>query len=240
MREYYDERTQAESVQKEYVGSGAANEFLRQVYIVMGLGLLITGMTAWFFAKNIEYFSFLFQSPMIWVVMLAPLAFVIYFSARLHKMSYTTASLVFGSYALVNGISFSVIFLAYDFGTIAQTFFITAGTFGTMALIGMTTNIDLTKLGSILFMALIGLIIASIVNWFMQSTLMYWIISFAGVLIFSGLTAYDTQKLMRIGAHADLQSENTKKATVAGALTLYLDFINLFLFLLRFMGGGRD
>lgn len=238
MREYYDERTQAESVPKEYVGSGAANEFLRQVYIVMGLGLLITGMTAWFFAENVG--PALFQGPIKWLIFLAPLAFVFYFSARFHKMSYTTTNIVFASYAFVNGITFSVIFMIYPIGTIAQTFFITAGTFGTMALIGMTTKIDLTKMGSILYMALIGLIIASVVNWFLQSSMMDYIISFAGVLIFSGLTAYDTQKLMRIGAHADLQNENTKKATVAGALSLYLDFINLFLFLLRFVGGGRD
>ena len=125
-------------------------------------------------------------------------------------------------------------------GSIATTFFITAGTFGAMSIIGMTTKIDLTKMGSILYMALIGLIIASVVNIFMHSSMLQWIISIAGVGIFCGLTAYDTQRLIQIGAHADVEQEGMKKVALMGALSLYLDFINLFLFLLRFFGSSND
>ncbi|MEM8896857.1 MAG: Bax inhibitor-1/YccA family protein [Bacteroidota bacterium] len=239
MNDFFDESVRSEQVESKYRASSAANEFLRQVFVVMGLGLLITGLTAWFFAQNIESFAFLYTGFMRWVVMLAPLGFVIYFSARFHKMSYTAVNITFASYAMVNGISLAFIFLVYSLGSVAQTFFITAGTFGVMALIGMTTKMDLTKMGSYLYMALIGIIIAMVVNFFLQSSLMDYIISIIGVIVFSGLTAYDVQKLMRIGSHADMESENTKKFTVMGALMLYLDFINLFLFLLRFFG-SRD
>lgn len=239
MNDFFDESVRSEAAESQYKASSTANEFLRQVFIVMGLGLLITGLTAWFVAQNIESFAFLFQGFMKWVVMFAPLGFVIYFSARFHKMSFTGVNITFASYAMVNGISLAIIFLVYTYSSIAQTFFITAGTFGVMALIGMTTKIDLTKIGSYLFMALIGIIIASVVNFFLKSELMDYIISIVGVVVFAGLTAYDVQKLMRIGSHADLEHESTKKYTVMGALLLYLDFINLFLFLLRFFG-SRD
>lgn len=239
MNQYFDRDSQVKDVPRDYVESGKANEFLRQVYAVMGLGLLITGLTAWFVASNFEYFSFLFQGFLRWIVIFAPLGLVIFLSARVHKMSFQAANLAFATYALVNGISFATIFLVYDIGSIFQTFLITGGTFGAMTLVGMTTKMDLTKYSSAFMMALIGLIIASVVNMFLGSGVMDWIISAVGVILFSGLTAYDTQRLMQIGAHADMESESVRKATIMGALALYLDFINLFLFLLRFFG-GRD
>ncbi len=171
--------------------------------------------------------------------MLAPLGVVWYLSARINKMSFNQASIAFAVYAIILGVSLSVIFLAYSLGTLGYIFSITAGTFGTMALIGWTTKIDLSKMGSILYMALIGLIIAMVVNWFMDSSMFDYIISILGVVIFSGLTAYDMQKILTIGAVVDSESEEGKKMALMGALNLYLDFINLFLFLLRLFG-GRD
>ena len=156
-----------------------------------------------------------------------------------NKLSITSLMVVFIIYSLLTGMSLSFIFLAYSSSSIAMTFFITAGTFGTMALLGYTTSTDLTKFGSILYMALIGIIIASIINWFMNSTGLDYIISIFGVLIFTGLTAYDVQKLKRIGAGVEYDGETKQKLIIMGALTLYLDFINLFLFMLRLFG-GRD
>ncbi|MDP5170333.1 MAG: Bax inhibitor-1/YccA family protein, partial [Bacteroidia bacterium] len=159
---------------------------------------------------------------------------------RIYSMSVQAASLTFATYSLINGISLAFIFLFYDLGTIFQVFLITAGTFGAMALIGATTKIDLSKFRSILVFGLIGIIIASVVNMFMHSGPFEYIISIAGVLIFAGLTAYDTQKLLEIGANSDPESDGTRKVAIIGALALYLDFINLFLFMLRIFGGGRD
>jgi len=214
----------------------------------MAIGLTITGLTAWYFGTGLDAcidgiyidpncgFGWMVQGPMRYVIMFAPFAGLLALSFGIHKMSYSTASVVFGGYAFLMGLSLSYIFVVYSMGSIATTFFITAGTFGAMSIIGMTTKIDLTKFGSILFMALIGLIIASLVNMFMQSTMMQYIISFAGVLIFCGLTAYDTQRLIEIGAHADTEQEGVRKVALMGALSLYLDFVNLFLYLLRFFG----
>jgi hypothetical protein len=147
--------------------------------------------------------------------------------------------LIFVVYSILMGASLSFIFLAFTGASIAKTFVITSGMFGVMAVVGYTTKTDLTKFGSIMFMGLIGLIIASVVNMFMQSDTMDYIISFIGVLVFTGLTAYDVQALKRIGAGATAETESTRKLTIMGALKLYLDFINLFLFLLRFFGDRR-
>ncbi|MDX2246080.1 MAG: Bax inhibitor-1/YccA family protein [Bacteroidia bacterium] len=239
MRNYFDTPV-SEQRKNSFIASGEANAFLRQVFTTMALGLLITGMAAWYVAQSPALISFFLTGFMRWIVMFAPLIFVFFLSARIHKMSFTAASLTFATYSLINGISLSFIFLIFQMGMIAQTFFITAGTFGAMALIGLTTKVDLSKFRTILYMGLIGIIIASIVNIFMGSSMFDFIISVAGVVIFCGLTAYDTQKLMEIGMHADAESETTKKIALMGALTLYLDFINLFLFLLRIFGGNRD
>jgi FtsH-binding integral membrane protein len=168
-----------------------------------------------------------------WVVMFAPLAFILAMNFGFNKMSFNTLFIVFLGYAAVMGISLSFIFLAYEFGVITKVFFITAGLFGAMAFIGYTTKTDLTKFGGILTMALIGIIIASVVNMFMGSPFLDYLISCAGVLVFTGLTAYDVQKIKRIGAGVEFGTAEASKLALMGALTLYLDFVNLFMFLLR-------
>ncbi|MEM6345824.1 MAG: Bax inhibitor-1/YccA family protein [Bacteroidota bacterium] len=224
---------------QEFIESGDASIFMRQVFATMTIGLLLTAVSAWFVSTKPELVYFLFTGAMRWVTFLAPLGVVWFLSARINKMSFNQASIAFAIYAIILGVSLSVIFLAYSLGTLGYVFSITAGTFGTMALIGWTTKIDLSKMGSILYMALIGLIIAMVVNWFMESSMFDYIISILGVVIFSGLTAYDMQKILTIGAVVDGESEEGKKMALMGALNLYLDFINLFLFLLRLFG-GRD
>ena len=154
-------------------------------------------------------------------------------------MAASTMVLIFVLFSMLMGASLSFIFLMYELGSIAKTFVITAGMFGTMAVVGYTTKTDLTKFGSLMFMGLIGIVIASVVNMFMQSSTMDYIISFIGVLVFTGLTAYDVQKLKRIGSQIVENNESVRKITIMGALTLYLDFINLFLFLLRFFGNRK-
>ena len=240
MKNYYGE-TWTEERKQTFVESGKANEFLRQVYLTMAIGLGLTGLTSWFIGQKLlaGEWLFLFGSPQIYIIMFAPLAFVLALSFGIEKMSFTTASVVFALYSLVNGISLSFIFILYTQASIFKVFVISGGMFGLMALAGMATNIDLTKYRSLLFMGLIGLILASILNFFFQSTMFDFIVSIAGVVIFLGLTAYDTQRLMQIGAQADMNDERTQKYTVMGALALYLDFINLFLYLLRLLGDRR-
>jgi len=214
------------------------NAFMTRVFAIMGIGLLITGLTAFGVSRSPELIASIFGSGLRWVVMLAPLAFILIFSFGINRMSYTTAAAVFGLYSLAMGVSLSAIFIIYTASSIASTFFISAGMFGAMAFIGATTKRDLTKMGSILMMALIGLIIASLVNIFLGSSMMSWIISLITVVVFCGFTAYDMQKLMDI-SHAEDGSEWAKKAALMGALTLYIDFINIFLALLRLLG-NRD
>ncbi|HIP35858.1 MAG TPA: Bax inhibitor-1/YccA family protein [Crocinitomix sp.] len=216
--------------------------FMSKVFSWMFVALALSGVAAYLFGTTPELLRYLINfetggmTILGWVVMLAPLGLVMLMSFRVQKMSFSALFMTFIAYSVITGISLSFIFLAYTMSSIAVTFFVTAGTFGIMALLGYTTRTDLTKFGSILYMALIGLIIASVVNWFLGSSTMDYIISGIGVLIFTGLTAYDTQKLKNIGAQVDAYSEVGKKSAIMGALSLYLDFINLFLFLLRFMG----
>jgi uncharacterized protein len=221
----------------------AATAFITRVFTIMALGLGITGLVAWLFATkylgSIEAAAQFYGSGMSYVVMFAPLGFILLLSFGIHRLSYPVATIVFIAYAAVMGVSLSSIFFVYELGTLFQVFLMTSVTFGLMALLGATTNIDLTKFGSILMMALIGLIVVSLINFFMHSEMMSYIISAVGVLIFSGLTAYDTQKLLRIGAQVQLGNESANKMALMGALSLYLDFINLFLFLLRLFGGGN-
>ena len=173
-----------------------------------------------------------------WGLLIAEIALVFSISARLNKISTTTANLLFYAYSILNGIVLSVIFLLFEFESIAQTFLITAGVFGAMSAYGYFTKSDLTKFGSFLMMALIGLIVCVVVNMFLDSSTLDWIISFAGVAIFIGLTAWDTQKIKTMMAYSD--GTNIGKIATIGALSLYLDFINLFLYLLRFFGASRD
>lgn len=239
MKQYY-EKTQTGPIQKESLSESSASNFLRQVFSNMVLGLLITGMAAWYVGTNPELVSFIFSNTILrWVVMLAPLALVFFMVARVRKMSFTALSITFGVYSLINGISLSVIFALFSTASLAKVFFITAGTFGAMAIVGYTTKVDLSKFRSILYMGLIGIIIASVVNMFLGSGMFDYIISIIGVVIFSGLTAYDVQKMLVIGSNVDPEAESSRKYALMGALELYLDFINLFLFLLRIFG-GRD
>jgi FtsH-binding integral membrane protein len=211
----------------------------------MFLALGITAATSWMFASSPSLMSLLINpetgsmSIVGWVAMLAPFGLVIWMSARFQKMAASTMVLVFIVYSVLMGVSLSFIFLAYTGSSIASTFLIASGMFGGMAVVGYTTKTDLTKFGSIMMMGLFGIIIASVVNMFMGSSTLDYIISFGGVLVFTGLTAYDVQKLKRIGSQITQEDENSRKLTIMGALTLYLDFINLFLFLLRIFGNRK-
>jgi FtsH-binding integral membrane protein len=203
----------------------------------MGLGLLATAITAYIGAASGIYVA-LAQTPLIWLVVLAPLGMVIYLSSRLHKMSASAAKTTFWIYAAMTGLSLSYVLLAFTGVSVVRTFLITAASFGALSLYGYTTKRDLSGMGSFLFMGLIGIILASIVNIFMQSPAMHFAISVIGVLLFAGLTAYDTQDIKRIYYAGDSRDIAEKKA-IMGALRLYLDFINMFLFLLQFLG-NRD
>lgn len=222
-----------------------ARTYLANVFMWMFLALGITAATAWLFASSDNLMAMLFNpetgsmSILGWVAMLAPLGLVFWMSMGFQRMSASTMVLVFVAYSILMGISLSFIFLAFTGTSIATTFLITAGMFGTMAVLGYTTKTDLTKFGSIMIMGLVGIIIASLVNMFLGSATMDYIISFLGVLIFTGLTAYDVQKLKNLGAQIHSENDTTRKLTIMGALTLYLDFINLFLFLLRFFGNRK-
>ena len=207
----------------------------------MAAALSLTGLTAYLLSGSEAYWTMLMNNPSIlWIALFAELGVVMWLSARVMNMSMGAATALFILYSVLNGVTLSSIFLVYDIGTIATTFFVTAGTFLTMSIIGYMTRIDLSKVGNVLFMLLIGLLIATIVNIFLASTTLYWIITYAGVVIFVGLTAWDTQKIRRTFEEHGTADDNGNKLALFGALILYLDFINLFLFLLRIFGGNRD
>ncbi|MBR3976766.1 MAG: Bax inhibitor-1/YccA family protein [Bacteroidaceae bacterium] len=211
----------------------------RQMYVWMTLALAITGITALIISNDGELMYKISSDPtIVWIAVIAELALVITLASRIHKMSLGTATIVFIIYSILNGVTMSLLFLAYAEATITSTFFVTAGTFAAVSLYGYVTKSDLSSWGSIFMMALIGIIIASIVNIFMESSTLYWIITYAGVLIFVGLTAYDTQKIKHAIFASDA-SETAYKIALMGALELYLDFINLFIYLLRIFG-NRD
>jgi FtsH-binding integral membrane protein len=217
------------------------NKFIANVFIWMVLGLLITGATAYYFATSgaIEMMFNLETGSMNllgWVITLSPLAFILVMNFGLNRLSKEALWLLFLAFSAVMGMSLSYIFLIYTQGSIASVFLITSLTFAVMAVVGYTTQTDLTRFGSLLMMALVGLIIASVVNIFMESTMMEFVISAVGVLIFTGLIAYDTQKLKRIGSGVEYGSAEASKLAILGATSLYLDFINLFLHLLRLLG----
>lgn len=209
---------------------------MRKVYVWMSLALVITGFTAFFVASTPSLMSLIFNSGLIWGLVIAELALVWGVSAAINKISLTTATLLFTLYSVINGATLSILFYNYTMSSIATVFFITSGTFGAMALYGYFTKKDLTSWGRILFMALIGLIIASLVNIFLKSSGMDLVISYLGVLIFVGLTAYDSQKIKEMMLAAPDAGEGMQKVALLGALSLYLDFINLFIHLLRLFG----
>lgn len=228
-------------VDSEINTTSTSTSFVTNVFSYMTLALVISGVAAWWFAKSGLILNLMQTSSiLLWVVMLAPLAVVMVMGFAFNKLSFPLLVTLFVGYSFINGISLSTIFFVYSIGAIAKVFLITAGLFTTMAVIGYTTKTDLTKMGSLLMMALIGIVIASVVNFFLKSDTMDYIISCIGVLVFTGLVAYDTQKIKRIGAGVEYGSATAGKLAVMGALSLYLDFINLFLFLLRILGDRRE
>ncbi len=214
--------------------------FMVRVYNWMTAGLAITGFMAYYVSNNPTMMNIVFGNPIMPIVLIiAQIGLVFWLASRVMHMSVGQATGVFMLYAGLTGITFSAIFVVYTASSITSTFLVTAGTFGAMSLYGYTTKKDLTSWGSFLFMGLIGIIIASVVNIFIQSTMMHMIITYAGVLIFVGLTAYDTQKIKEMNIIGNEGTDEDTKEAVRGALTLYLDFINLFLMLLRLMGDRR-
>jgi FtsH-binding integral membrane protein len=232
-------------VQSQEETASLSKTFMASVFSWMSAALIITSIVAYYFGNSTELISNILNletgrlTGMGYVVMLSPLAFVMVMSFGINRISYPVLLLLFLLFAGFMGASLSTIFLRYTTASIYGTFVAAGGMFGLMAVVGYTTKTDLTKFGSLMLMGLVGLIVASIINWFLQSDSMSYIISFIGVLIFTGLTAYDVQKLKRIGAGVEFGIESTSKLVIMGALNLYLDFINMFLFLLRLFGDRK-
>lgn len=230
---------QPRSVTAEQVRAEQA-AFMTQVYGWMTTALLITAVVSLFTAGSETLLSLIFGNRLVFYALLfGELGLVWYLSASIQRLSATTATAMFILYSILNGLTLASIFLLYTGGSIASTFFVTAGTFGAMSAYGYFTKRDLTSWGGFLLMALIGLILASIVNIFLQNETLYWIATYAGVLIFVGLTAYDTQKIKEMNVIGNAGTDEDRKEAIMGALTLYLDFINLFLYLLRLLGRRR-
>ena len=217
-----------------------ANKVMRRVYVKMLVAMLVTAATSMYVSSNEAILQLIFGNSFVTIgLVISQIAVVLVLSGRLNKLSITSATLLFYLYSVLTGVVFSSILLLYTATSVGMTFLITAGVFAAMSIYGFTTSNDLTKFGSIMFMALIGLIICSVVNIFLKSSGMEWIISLAGVAIFIGLTAWDTQKIKNAAMYATDGTSAEKLATF-GALSLYLGFVNLFLYLLRFFGGSRD
>ena len=233
----YDELDYQSVTTREAEVSAAFPALMRKVYVWMTFALAITGITAYLVATNETLLTLIYShQAVMWVLVIAELAIVIGVTAAINKLSLPVATLLFVVYSVLNGALFSSIFLVYTMASIAKVFFITAGTFGAMSLYGYTTKSDLTSWGKILIMGVLGLIIATVVNIFLKSSGLEMIISYAGVLIFVGLTAYDTQKIKQMCLQAPDAGETMQKYALLGALSLYLDFINLFIYLLRLFG----
>ncbi|MBO6145117.1 MAG: Bax inhibitor-1/YccA family protein [Prevotella sp.] len=225
------------SAEQQLTMSEAFPVLMRKVYVWMTLALVITGFTAYGVANSPGVLQAIYSNSIVfWGLIIAEFALVIGVSSAINRLSLTTATLMFILYSVINGALLSYIFLAYTASSVSTVFFITAGTFGAMALVGYTAKTDLTSLGKILFMALIGLIIATLVNVFIKSSGMTLILSYIGVLVFVGLTAYDSQKIKQMLLQAPDAGEGAQKLALLGALTLYLDFVNLFIYLLRIFG----
>jgi len=219
------------------------NEFIRSVYNWMAIGLALTGFTAYYVSNTPALVQAIFGNQLLFFgLIIGELAMVFYISARIQKIQASTATALFVAYSILNGATLSFVFLVYTASSITSTFFICAATFVACSVYGWTTKRDLTSMGGFMTMGLIGIIIASVVNMFFRSSAMSMIISYIGVIVFVGLTAYDTQhlKAMAVNQPDDLEAGVVRKGAILGALKLYLDFINLFLMLLRILGGGRD
>ena len=227
--------------QQEMTNASTFKVLMRKVYLWMTMALMITGITAAGVANSPNILALIYSSQVVmWGIIIAEFGLVIYISARLEKLSLSTATTLFALYSILNGVMLSSIFLLYSTAIISKVFFITAGTFGVTALYGYATKKDLSSLGNILFMALIGLVIATVVNVFMKSAMFDLILSYIGVIIFVGLTAWDSQKIKHMMMVQQDADESAQKLALIGALSLYLDFINLFLYLLRIFGRSND
>lgn len=240
MERFFNTTVNQQEVSKEEVKS-----FFASVYSYMFLGLMVTGMVSWYLASSGLFLEWFVNpatggmSPLFYVVVFSPLAFVFLIQAKYQSFSTSTLIALFVVFSMLMGASLSSIFFVYTMSNIATTFFVTAGGFGAMAILGYTTSIDLLKMGSLLYMAFIGIFLAGIVNMFMQSEAMGYWISFIGVFVFTGLTAWEMQKLKAIAHEASVLPEEKKKMSILGGLTLYILFVNLFLSLLRLLG-SRD
>ena len=233
----YEELNYRSAATREVEVSAAFPALMRKVYLWMTLAMVITGFTAYLVATNMSLLSLIYSSKVVmWGLIIVELAIVFGVTAAINKLSLPVATLLFILYSVINGALLSSIFLIYTLSSISTVFFITAGTFGAMSLFGYTTKQDLTSWGKILMMAVVGLIIATIVNLFVKSSGLEMIVSYIGVLIFVGLTAYDTQKIKEMCLQAPDMGETMQKFALLGALSLYLDFINIFIYLLRIFG----
>ena len=231
---HYGWGTQATPASGALFDEGLRQHMLR-VFNYMGLGLVVTGLVAFVVGNTPALYVPIFNSPLKWVVMLAPLAFVLFFSFRIHAMSAGAAQMAFWAFCAVMGLSLSSVFLVFTGASIANTFFIAAAMFGATSLYGYTTKRDLTKMGSLLMMGLIGVIIASIANIFIGSSALQFAVSIIGIIVFVGLTAWDTQTIKEQYAE-NFSAESQQKMAVFGALSLYLNFVNIFQLLLNFTG----
>jgi len=221
-------------------GIGIEQRFVSKVYGWMCAALMTTALLSYYTVSSPQILNFVFHNQFLFIgLILAELALVIALSAAINKLSAVAATTMFFLYSALTGITLSVVFIAYTAESLTTAFLVTAGTFGAMSVYGYTTKRDLTSLGNLLFMGLIGIIIASVVNMFFASTWLYTLTTYAGVLIFVGLTAYDTQKIKRMGGMFKEGSDVERKGAIIGALRLYLDFINLFLMMLRLFGRRR-
>lgn len=225
-------------------GAGAQSmvaALFKSLYMQMAAALTVTGLTAYFVSQSAAFWNMLITNPsLIFIFIVAQIGLVIWLSARVMRMSIGMATILFIAYSVLTGITLSSIFMVYDMGTIATTFFVTAGTFFITSLVGYITRMDLSRIGNLLFMMLIGLIIATVVNIFVASATLHWVITYVGVIVFVGLIAWDTQKLRNLFLEYGTADEGGQRLALLGALTLYLDFINLFLYLLRIFASNRD
>ncbi|WP_277975799.1 Bax inhibitor-1/YccA family protein [Pantoea endophytica] len=221
--------------------STSLQTYMAQVYGWMTCGLLLTAFVSWFAARTPAVMELVFANRITFFgLIIAQLALVFVLSGMVHRLSGAVATALFMFYSALTGLTMASIFLVYTYSSIASTFFVTAGMFGAMSFYGYTTKRDLSRFGSLLFMALIGILLASLVNFWLKSPALMWAITYIGVVVFVGLTAYDTQRLKAIGENINVNDkENLRRASIMGALTLYLDFINLFLMLLRIFGNRR-
>ncbi len=237
----YDFQTMGFGMQRDFAVAKEFPALMRKVYVWMSLALAITGFTAYYVATTPALIQAIFTNQLLfWGLIIAEFGLVLGINMAINKISVATATLLFILFSVINGATLSSIFLVYTMSSIAKVFFITAGTFAAMAFLGYTTKKDLSGMGRFLFMALIGLIIASVVNLFMKSTGLDLIVSYAGVLIFAGLTAWDAQKIKQMLIASAHTGETAQKIALLGSLSLYLDFINMFIYLLRILGSSRD